>query len=285
MKNKRNDQTNLQHDASTSNNDSYFFQVWIEREGTNLAKFYGIEDAVDGDICGIMQTTPEIFAKAKAGEINGFSIEIYFDEKVKRFNASISEDLNKQKIINDDMNFIEKLMKFISDEITVAPVQEVAKKFAEYVLETGEAVKVDEASKVVTIADAPAKPGEYKLNDGSVLVVDEAGLFVEVKAADAAPAEAPAKQAEVAPFTEADLTEIKAQFSEMIKAENAKVAASHKKEIEKFEAENKALKAEVSNLKIKLNDTPLSKIDVDKKEDKKTELTAAERFAARYLSF
>lgn len=104
----------------------------------------------------------------------------------------------------------------------------------------------------------PVPVGEYELEDGRILVVVEEGIIAEVKEKEVEEEEAPEVEIEVeAPAAE----EMETEKTAPKKTIESVVKETFFSEIEKLQAENETLKAELSKLKeVKEEEVELSEV-------------------------
>ena len=79
---------NLMHDAAQKCEGVFVFQSYIVDSEQGRPAPKGFEDAKDGSwFLGVKVNNPEVWAKVKAGEVKGFSVEGVFEYKKKQLSA------------------------------------------------------------------------------------------------------------------------------------------------------------------------------------------------------
>lgn len=79
---------NLMHDAAQKCEGVFVFQSYIVDSAQGRPAPKGFEDAKDGSwFLGVKVNNPEVWAKVKAGEVKGFSVEGVFEYKKKQLTA------------------------------------------------------------------------------------------------------------------------------------------------------------------------------------------------------
>lgn len=116
----------------------------------------------------------------------------------------------------------------------------------------------------------PAPIGEHETVDGMIVVVEVEGIIKEVK-----PVEAPEAEVEVEVEASAEVPAVKKVVDTITKET---FFAEVKVEIEKLEADNKALKVELEALKVELAEAGAKAIVTNPEPAVVRELTALEKF-------
>jgi len=116
----------------------------------------------------------------------------------------------------------------------------------------------------------PAPVGEHETTDGMIVVVEVEGIIKEVK-----PVEAPEAEVEVEVEASAEVPAVKKVVDTITKET---FFAEVKVEIEKIEAENKALKVELEAIKVELAEAGAKAIVTNPEPAVVREMTALEKF-------
>lgn len=116
----------------------------------------------------------------------------------------------------------------------------------------------------------PAPIGEHETTDGMIVVVEVEGIIKEVK-----PVEAPEAEVEVEVEASAEVPAVKKVVDTITKET---FFAEVKVEIEKLEADNKALKVELEALKVELAEAGAKAIVTNPEPAVVREMTALEKF-------
>jgi hypothetical protein len=265
---------NLGNRVNTDHNsenyvDAYLIEDFIINSEERLAdvRKQGFKEAEIGDWYGVQKIdNSETFARILAGELRGFSVEIFIDNNFSASNAktddelmkiilesfralaTINNKLNKIEEVKMNKNFIQKFKEMLSElegEDNTPVVEEV--KFEQAKDADGKTIeygKVGEPVNVISVdasgveVKEPAKDGELVLDNGKTVVV-ASGVLAEIKDS----AEAPVEQA-AEPAAAEKHEAVNAEF-EAVKAE----LAAMKSEVEKLKKENGEKTVEIVNLK------------------------------------
>jgi len=134
-----------------------------------------------------------------------------------------------------------------------------------------EAFEPDYSVGIVTSEGiVPAPIGEHETTDGMIVVVEVEGIIKEVK-----PVEAPAETEEVEVEASAETPAIKKVVDTITKET---FFAEIKVEVEKLEADNKALKVELEAIKLELAEAGAKAIVTNPEPAVNREMTALEKF-------
>lgn len=134
-----------------------------------------------------------------------------------------------------------------------------------------EAFEPDYSVGIVTSEGiVPAPIGEHETTDGMIVVVEVEGIIKEVK-----PVEAPEAEVEVEVEASAEVPAVKKVVDTITKET---FFAEVKVEIEKLEADNKALKVELEALKVELVEAGAKAIVTNPEPAVVREMTALEKF-------
>jgi len=116
----------------------------------------------------------------------------------------------------------------------------------------------------------PAPVGEHETTDGMIVVVEVEGIIKEVK-----PVEAPEAEVEVEVEASAEVPAVKKVVDTITKET---FFAEIKVEVEKLEADNKALKIELEAIKVELEEAGAKAIVTNPEPAVNREMTALEKF-------
>jgi hypothetical protein len=162
------------------------------------------------------------------------------------------------------MSLIEKFKAMFSE-------QEQEQKFADYKLEDGTIVRVDELAEgaLVQVMDeagelSPAPAGEHTLEDGTVITVDENGLIVSIAAPEAEEMKEDKKEEEVAMSEET--AEAEAEVTAETETEVEAEAETTVEETPSFDAETKYSELEETVLMMMEKIKELEGVKAEKEE-------------------
>jgi len=238
---------NLNHDDNQPVKGAYLLSHFIIDSKLGMKTPDNFTPAPDGSWFGYVKIDDEsVWQKAKNGDIRGFSVEGYFnDKKVDEAEQNEYEEL-KNKII-DNMEF-NKLKKVLGEDLTnqlkkvfseETPVVEPAIEFVETKLLDGSAIvkgtiAVGEAVTLVMAdgTEVPAPDGEHTL-EGDIVIKVSSGVIEEVSTPEEeSPLNDEAMMSKVNEALEAQandfnnqIAEIHSKYASEIEALNAKTTA------------------------------------------------------------
>jgi hypothetical protein len=238
---------NLNHDDNQPVKGAYLLSHFIIDSKLGVSTPQGFTPAPDGSWFGYVKIEDEsVWEKAKQGEIKGFSVEGYFNDR-KLIDAEQNEyETIKNKIINN-MEF-NKLKKVLGEDLTnqlkkvfseETPVVEPAIELAETKLLDGSAsvkgtIAVGESVTLIMAdgSEVPAPDGEHTLEGGVVITVSN-GVIEEVSTPEEeSPLNDEAMMSKVTEALEAQandfntqIAEIHSKYAKEIEALNAKTTA------------------------------------------------------------
>jgi hypothetical protein len=237
---------NLNHDDSLPVKGAYLLSHFIIDSKLGVSTPQGFTPAPDGSWFGYVKIEDEsVWEKAKRGEIKGFSVEGYFNDR-KLIDAEQDEyETIKNKIINNmEFNKLKKVLgedltnqlKKVFSEETPAPAVEMA----ETSLLDGSAIvkgniAVGEAVTLVLPdgSEVPAPDGEHTL-EGNVVITVMGGVIEEVSSLEEeSPLNDEAMMSKVNEALEAQANEFNNQIAE--------IHSKYAKEIEALNAKTTAL--------------------------------------------
>jgi hypothetical protein len=239
---------NLNHDDNQPVKGAYLLSHFIIDSKLGMKTPEGFTPAPDGSWFGYVKIDDEsVWQKAKDGDIRGFSVEGYFnDKKVDEADQTEYEEL-KNKII-DNMEF-NKLKKVLGEDLTnqlkkvfseETPVVEPAIELAMTSLLDGSAsvkgtIAVGEAITLVMAdgSEVPAPDGEHTL-EGDIVITVSGGVIEEVSTPEEeSPLNDEAMMSKVNEALEAQANEFNNQIAE--------IHSKYAKEIEALNAKTTAL--------------------------------------------
>ena len=239
---------NLNHDDNQPVKGAYLLSHFIIDSKLGIKTPEGFTPAPDGSWFGYVKIDDEsVWQKAKDGDIRGFSVEGYFNDKnVDEAEQTEYEEL-KNKII-DNMEF-NKLKKVLGEDLTnqlkkvfseETPVVEPAIELAMTSLLDGSAsvkgtIAVGEAVTLVMAdgSEVPAPDGEHTL-EGDIVITVSGGVIEEVsKPEEESPLNDEAMMSKVNEALEAQANEFNNQIAE--------IHSKYAKEIEALNAKTTAL--------------------------------------------
>lgn len=188
---------NLNHNDNQPVKGAYLVSHFIVDSKLGIKTPDGFTPAPDGSWFGYVKIEDDgVWEMAKKGEIRGFSVEGYFnDKKVDEAPKNVYEDIKNKLINNMEFNKLKtslgeeltnKLKKLFSEETPVEPAIELAKTnlldgsgVIVGTIAVGEAVKLIGADGVEVVAP----DGEHQLEGGAVIKIAN-GLIEEVSTAE-----------------------------------------------------------------------------------------------------
>jgi hypothetical protein len=238
---------NLNHDDNLPVKGAYLLSHFIIDSKLGMKTPDGFTPAPDGSWFGYVKIEDDaVWDMAKKGDIKGFSVEGYFnDKKVDEAEQNEYEEL-KNKIINN-MEF-NKLKKVLGEDLTnqlkkvfseETPVVEPAIELAETKLIDGSAsvkgtIAVGEAVTLIMAdgSEVPAPDGEHTL-EGDIVITVSNGVIEEVSTPEEeSPLNDEAMMSKVTEALEAQandfntqIAEIHSKYAKEIEALNAKTTA------------------------------------------------------------
>jgi hypothetical protein len=237
---------NLNHDDSLPVKGAYLLSHFIIGSKLGVQTPQGFTPAPDGSWFGYVKIEDEsVWEKAKRGEIKGFSVEGYFNDR-KLIDAEQEEyETIKNKIINNmEFNKLKKVLgedltnqlkKVFSEETPVAPAIEFVETklldgsgSVKGTLAVGESVTFIEPDG----SEVPVPDGEHTL-EGNVVITVMGGVIEEVATAEEEnPLNDEAMMSKVNEALEAQandfntqIAEIHSKYAKEIEALNAKTTA------------------------------------------------------------
>jgi hypothetical protein len=237
---------NLNHDDNQPVKGAYLLSHFIIDSKLGVSTPQGFTPAPDGSWFGYVKIEDEsVWAKAKNGEIKGFSVEGYFNDR-KLIDAEQNEyETIKNKIINNmEFNKLKKVLgedltnqlkKVFSEETPVEPAIEFVETklldgsgSVKGTLAVGEAVTFIEPDG----SEVPVPDGDHNLEGGVVITVT-GGVIEEVATAEEeSPLNDEAMMSKVNEALEAQandfntqIAEIHSKYAKEIEALNAKTTA------------------------------------------------------------
>jgi hypothetical protein len=239
---------NLNHDDNLPVKGAYLLSHFIIDSKLGMKTPDGFTPAPDGSWFGYVKIEDDaVWDMAKKGDIKGFSVEGYFNDKKVDEAEQNEYEILKNKIINN-MEF-NKLKKVLGEDLTnqlkkvfseETPVVEPAVEMAETSLLDGSAiVKGDIAvGEAVTLvlpdgSEVPAPDGEHTL-EGNVVITVMGGVIEEVSSLEEeSPLNDEAMMSKVTEALEAQANEFNNQIAE--------IHSKYAKEIEALNAKTTAL--------------------------------------------
>jgi hypothetical protein len=238
---------NLNHDDNQPVKGAYLLSHFIIDSKLGVSTPQGFTPAPDGSWFGYVKIEDEsVWEKAKRGEIKGFSVEGYFNDR-KLIDAEQEEyEIIKNKIINNmEFNKLKKVLgedltnqlkKVFSEETPVAPAIEFVETklldgsgSVKGTLAVGEAVTFIEPDG----SEVPVPDGEHTL-EGNVVITVMGGVIEEVATAEVEnPLNDEAMMSKVNEALEAQANEFNTQIAE--------IHSKYAKEIEALNAKTTAL--------------------------------------------
>ena len=239
---------NLNHDDNLQVKGAYLLSHFIIDSKLGMKTPDGFTPAPDGSWFGYVKIEDDkVWAMAKRGEIKGFSVEGYFnDKKVDEADQKVYEEIKNKLINNMEFN---KLKKVLGEDLTnqlkkvfseETPVVEPAIELAETKLIDGSAsvkgtIAVGETVTLVMPdgSEVPAPDGEHTL-EGNVVITVMGGVIEEVATAEEeSPLNDEALMSKVNEALEAQANEFNNQIAE--------IHSKYAKEIEALNAKTTAL--------------------------------------------
>jgi hydroxymethylpyrimidine pyrophosphatase-like HAD family hydrolase len=238
---------NLNHDDNQPVKGAYLLSHFIIDSKLGVSTPQGFTPAPDGSWFGYVKIEDEsVWEKAKKGEIRGFSVEGYFNDR-KLIDAEQNEyETIKNKIINNmEFNKLKKVLgedltnqlkKVFSEETPVAPAIELAEtKLLDGSASVKGTIAVGESVTLIMAdgSEVPAPDGEHTLEGGVVITVAN-GVIEEVATAEEEnPLNDEAMMSKVNEALEAQANEFNNQIAE--------IHSKYAKEIEALNAKTTAL--------------------------------------------
>jgi len=238
---------NLNHDDNQPVKGAYLLSHFIIDSKLGVSTPQGFTPAPDGSWFGYVKIEDEsVWEKAKKGEIKGFSVEGYFNDR-KLIDAEQNEyETIKNKIINNmEFNKLKKVLgedltnqlkKVFSEETPVAPAIELAEtKLLDGSASVKGTIAVGESVTLIMAdgSEVPAPDGEHTLEGGVVITVAN-GVIEEVATAEEeSPLNDEAMMSKVNEALEAQANEFNNQIAE--------IHSKYAKEIEALNAKTTAL--------------------------------------------
>jgi len=239
---------NLNHDDNLQVKGAYLLSHFIIDSKLGMKTPDGFTPAPDGSWFGYVKIEDDaVWNMAKKGEIKGFSVEGYFnDKKVDEADQKVYEEIKNKLINNMEFNKLKtvlgedltnQLKKVFSEE---TPVVEPAIELAETKLIDGSAsvkgtIAVGETVTLVMPdgSEVPAPDGEHTL-EGNVVITVMGGVIEEVATAEEeSPLNDEALMSKVNEALEAQANEFNNQIAE--------IHSKYAKEIEALNAKTTAL--------------------------------------------
>jgi hypothetical protein len=239
---------NLNHDDNLQVKGAYLLSHFIIDSKLGMKTPDGFTPAPDGSWFGYVKIEDEkVWDMAKKGEIKGFSVEGYFnDKKVDEADQKVYEEIKNKLINNMEFN---KLKKVLGEDLTnqlkkvfseETPVVEPAIKLEETKLIDGSAsvkgtIAVGETVTLVMPdgSEVPAPDGEHTL-EGNVVITVMGGVIEEVATAEEeSPLNDEALMSKVNEALEAQANEFNNQIAD--------IHSKYAKEIEALNAKTTAL--------------------------------------------
>ncbi|MDF9800786.1 hypothetical protein OKW21_006049 [Catalinimonas alkaloidigena] len=183
---KRSDQTNIEHKEALSRSDMYVVESWIVSDSEkDKSQVIGLEKLPAGSwVMSYKVPDQEVFSKVLSGELNGFSIEAMLD-----INIPIPEQQPKPKKSNMKKEE-SKFSKFLSALKTLfveyeseseTELQEKEVKLATYV--SGEmTIEVDDETG--TVISEGVQDGEYPVEGGTLVVAEGVATFTPAESTE-----------------------------------------------------------------------------------------------------
>jgi hypothetical protein len=239
---------NLNHDDNLQVKGAYLLSHFIIDSKLGMKTPDGFTPAPDGSWFGYVKIEDDaVWDMAKKGEIKGFSVEGYFnDKKVDEADQKVYEEIKNKLINNMEFN---KLKKVLGEDLTnqlkkvfseETPVVEPAIKLEETKLIDGSAsvkgtIAVGETVTLVMPdgSEVPAPDGEHTL-EGNVVITVMGGVIEEVETAEVeSPLNDEALMSKVNEALEAQANEFNNQIAD--------IHSKYAKEIEALNAKTTAL--------------------------------------------
>jgi hypothetical protein len=237
---------NLNHDDNLPVKGAYLLSHFIIDSKLGIKTPDGFTPAPDGSWFGYVKIEDDaVWEMAKTGEIRGFSVEGYFnDKKVDEADQKEYEDIKNKIINNMEFNKLKKVLgedltnqlkKVFSEETPVAPAIE----FVETSLLDGSAIVKGTIAvgETVTLvmpdgSEVPAPDGEHTL-EGNVVITVMDGVIAEVATPEEeSPLNDEALMSKVNEALEAQandfnnqIADIHSKYAQEIEALNAKTTA------------------------------------------------------------
>lgn len=241
--------TNQQHDLQLDGN--YVFESWIVQDPeTDKSKLMGFEDVPKGTWMMTYHVPDKAYWEAEilSGNVKGFSIEGFFDQIEVQMNKVLED--GEYKLADGSILFVEqdkvvdkwtlidviefnKIKDKMKDKTLLGKIKNLIFKtnkmnFADYVLEDGSMIFVDDETKEAfkVAADGTKsvlEDGEYALNDGSKINV-LGGLVVDAVVEEVAAAEAEVEAGEViAKETQEQMSKLLDEISVLFDKQKSKI--------------------------------------------------------------
>lgn len=238
----------LEHEIDLGSDAVSVVESWIiEDETHDKSRKFGFSEPVGSWAVMMKVHDDETWNKAKSGEIQGFSIDAFFNLK------EITKQVNMSE--NKESNLLQRLGKALlnlsveSEDVTPSEPKEDV-KLGEVTTTDGVTIKFDgenlEVGATAFIENegerVPLPIGDYKLEDDNVLVIVEEGIVGEVK-----PMQAEEPQEE--PAVEMSDEEVSAMLEQLEKHFGF---SEIKKQVEDMKVSLTAIQAENESLKVKL---------------------------------
>jgi hypothetical protein len=237
---------NLNHDDNLQVKGAYLLSHFIIDSKLGMKTPDGFTPAPDGSWFGYVKIEDEkVWAMAKNGEIKGFSVEGYFnDKKVDEADQKVYEEIKNKIINNMEFNKLKKVLgedltnqlkKVFSEETPVAPAIELAEtKLIDGSASVKGTIAVGETVTLVMPdgSEVPAPDGEHTL-EGDIVIKVSNGIIEEVSTPEEeSPLNDEALMSKVNEALEAQANEFNNQIAEIhskyaaeIEALNAKTTA------------------------------------------------------------
>jgi hypothetical protein len=238
---------NLNHDDNQPVKGAYLLSHFIIDSKLGVSTPQGFTPAPDGSWFGYVKIEDEsVWQKAKSGEIKGFSVEGYFNDRKLIVAEQEEYEIIKNKIISN-MEF-NKLKKVLGEDLTnqlkkvfseETPVVEPAIEFVETKLLDGSGIVKGTIAvgETVTLvlpdgSEVPAPDGQHTL-EGNVVITVLGGVIEEVATAEEeSPLNDEALMSKVNEALEAQandfnnqIADIHSKYAQEIEALNAKTTA------------------------------------------------------------
>ncbi len=174
-------------------NNTYTLEHQVELKGVTQVENWIVRDA-EKDISNVLGIPQKVGTLMRASYVDnetqfddlalnfkGYSIEAEVDLEDEVILSDIEkQNTNKNINMKNNQGFFASLFSFKKDASKI--------KLADYPMEDGKVLTVDDQSGMATIDSNPATDGEYKLSDGSIAVISGGKLtdIMQPKSEDAA---------------------------------------------------------------------------------------------------
>ena len=232
FKQKNTSNVNIQHNEEY-NVDAFLIESFIiqNEEQLEATKSLGLEDIEVGAwIVRYKVESEEVFEKALAGDLTGFSVEILLQRELVELHKNNFKQTNNS-IMSKFKELVERFKSVLSEFEDEAPATEEVSFEDVVVAESGAVLRVAEVGSPVMVittgedgteTEEAAAEGEYIADDGRTIVVDADSNLVEIVDAPAEE-EAPAEDASEetlaegeTPAAEGEKTDLNKTLAELI---------------------------------------------------------------------